>query len=161
MSSEPRAEVTQANGDTRSDADLLRLIARDHERLAPNAYHSAETLRQIADRLAAQPSAEVERMREAVENFAEGLENADYDGVTRGCLNTRQCCSGHECGCFGSTVGQWLAYCLRSILTTPAPSVEPDPLPAPDDAVNEKSPAIETAGLYRSQPKDGPARIAS
>ena len=36
----------------RTDADLLRLIARDHERLAPGAYHSAETLRQIADRLA-------------------------------------------------------------------------------------------------------------
>lgn len=35
----------------RSDADLLRLIAKDHARLAPNAYHSAETLREIAGRL--------------------------------------------------------------------------------------------------------------
>lgn len=40
----------------RSDADLLRLIAQDHARLAPNAYHSAATLLQIADRLSTPPA---------------------------------------------------------------------------------------------------------
>jgi hypothetical protein len=40
----------------RTDAQLLRLIAKDHARLAPNAYHSAETLVQIADRLDAAAS---------------------------------------------------------------------------------------------------------
>jgi hypothetical protein len=50
----------------RTDADLLRLIARDHERLAPNAYHSAETLRQIADRIAI-PSDSTAGLVEALE----------------------------------------------------------------------------------------------
>ena len=35
----------------RTDADLLRLIAKDHQRLAPSAHHSADTLREIADRM--------------------------------------------------------------------------------------------------------------
>lgn len=37
--------------DDRTDAHLLRLIAKDHERLAPNAHHSADCLRQIAARI--------------------------------------------------------------------------------------------------------------
>lgn len=36
----------------RTDAELLRLIAADHQRLAPNAHYSADTLREIADRIA-------------------------------------------------------------------------------------------------------------
>lgn len=45
--------MTDLKIEQRTDSYLLRLIARDHERLAPNAYHSAETLRDIANRLEA------------------------------------------------------------------------------------------------------------
>jgi len=51
----PPASDAAVPAGERTDADLLRLIAKDHERLAPNAYHSADTLRQIADRIAAAP----------------------------------------------------------------------------------------------------------
>jgi hypothetical protein len=53
------ADVTQ-----RTDADLLRLIAADHQRLTPNGHHSADCLRQIADRIAA--STQGSQGREAV-----------------------------------------------------------------------------------------------
>ncbi len=51
----PSTSTRIADGETRTDADMLREIAKDHERLAPNAYHAAETLRQIADRITASP----------------------------------------------------------------------------------------------------------
>lgn len=51
----PASDAPASGADERTDADLLRLIAKDHQRLAPNAYHTAETLRQIADRIAAAP----------------------------------------------------------------------------------------------------------
>ncbi len=54
------------SGEGRSDADLLRLIAKDHARLAPNAYHSAETLVQIADRLDAPKATATASVREAI-----------------------------------------------------------------------------------------------
>jgi len=46
-------QTLPAPGEDRTDAQLLRLIAKDHARLAPNAYHTAETLVQIADRIEA------------------------------------------------------------------------------------------------------------
>jgi len=55
LTATPPASDAAVPAGERTDADLLRLIAKDHERLAPNAYHSADTLRQIADRIAAAP----------------------------------------------------------------------------------------------------------
>jgi hypothetical protein len=64
------------SGEKRSDADLLRLIAKDHARLAPNAYHSAETLVQIADRLDAPKATATASVRE---DWRDDTDNAPYD----------------------------------------------------------------------------------
>ena len=77
---EDNGEVVQADGLGRTDADLLRLIAKDHERLAPNAYHSAETLRQIADRLAGRqsPDSLVEGIQRAIASFEQDPPATDF-----------------------------------------------------------------------------------
>ena len=81
----------------RTDADLLRLIAKDFARLAPNAYHSAETLNQIADRLAASPATttvkvgEVERLRAALRSMLEEFDAEEFgsEGQMRTCADAR------------------------------------------------------------------------
>lgn len=48
-----------------------------------------------------------------IEQFARDLECGDFGNVN-GALNSRMCCNGHMCGCRGSTVGEYLAYELRT-----------------------------------------------
>ena len=57
----------------------------------------------------------MERAAESAEKFAKGLE-ADYDFNVINHLSARLCCNGHDCGCRGSTVGEYLAYELRAAI---------------------------------------------
>lgn len=73
------------SGGKRSDADLLRLIAKDHARLAPNAYHSAETLEQIADRLDAPKAAATASVRDHIAGDGKLVEHLrSYAGTCTG-----------------------------------------------------------------------------
>ncbi|WP_312128116.1 ead/Ea22-like family protein [Brevundimonas sp.] len=59
---------------------------------------------------------EIERLREAIEQFAVALESGASD-QTSFALDQSICCSGHECGCMGSSVGSYLAHCARQAIT--------------------------------------------
>lgn len=59
--------------------------------------------------------AENERLKSDFSKFADALENGEGDDVAFA-LNQKICCNGHECGCMGSSVGSYLAYCARQIL---------------------------------------------
>lgn len=48
-----------------------------------------------------------------IEQFARDLECGDFGNVNDA-LNSRMCCDGQMCGCRGSTVGEYLAYELRT-----------------------------------------------
>lgn len=76
---EDNAADRARDGLGRSDADLLRLIAKDHARLALNAHHSASTLLEIAARLdaATQPPPAHDRMREALADIFEHYSDRD------------------------------------------------------------------------------------
>lgn len=58
-------------------------------------------------------------LREAGEKFAESLEAGGGDS-TEVAINQVLCCSGHDCGCCGSTVGEYLAYELRQAIAAPS-----------------------------------------
>jgi len=49
------------------------------------------------------------------EAFAAALENSDFANVAHE-LNSQMCCNGHMCGCRGSTVGEYLAHELRTLI---------------------------------------------
>lgn len=53
-------------------------------------------------------------MSDAIEQFAQSLERADFSNVADA-LSARMCCDGHMCGCRGSTVGEYLAHELRTL----------------------------------------------
>ena len=59
-----------------------------------------------------QAEARVEELEGAVAVFADNLESAN-DTNAAFALNQRICCTGQDCGCMGSSVGQYLAYYLR------------------------------------------------
>ncbi len=63
------------------------------------------------------PSASVDARGEMVERFASALENADLYNA-REALSMPICCNGKDCGCRGSSVGEYLAYELRTALNT-------------------------------------------
>ena len=73
-----------------TDENLLRLIADDHQRLAPNGYHSADTLRAIAGSLSTLRTNRdaLSRRLEAVEGERDALREAieaedDYYAASR------------------------------------------------------------------------------
>lgn len=55
-----------------------------------------------------------------IEQFAKSLEAATDTNVDRA-LSARMCCDGHHCGCYGATVGEYLAYQLRDACGTHRP----------------------------------------
>jgi hypothetical protein len=57
---------------------------------------------------------------DALEQFASALEH-DFSDNVNFALWQRMCCSGQDCGCMGSTVGQYLAWQLRDTLTKSTP----------------------------------------
>lgn len=57
-----------------------------------------------------------------IEVLLSAVENGKLTNVDRH-LNARMCCDGHMCGCRGSTVGEYLAYELRTALTAAIPAM--------------------------------------
>lgn len=71
------------------------------------------------------------------EQFARDLECGDFGNVS-GALNSRMCCDGQMCGCRGSTVGEYLAYELRTAsvrITGDKDRETPGRAPPPDGPV--------------------------
>lgn len=73
--------------------------------------------------------------RDAVEVFAKSLEGEGLSNV-RFALDQAMCCSGYMCGCRGSTVGEYLAYEARQLLSGE------DTIPAGEEAVAQANGAI-------------------
>ena len=61
-----------------------------------------------------------------VEQFAAQLEAATDSNVDRA-LSARMCCNGQDCGCYGATVGEYLAYLLREACGLHRPFVPAPP----------------------------------
>lgn len=57
-----------------------------------------------------------------IEVLLSAVEKGELTNVDRH-LNARMCCDGHMCGCRGSTVGEYLAYELRTALTASLPAI--------------------------------------
>ncbi len=57
--------------------------------------------------------------REALEQAAKVIETAGLDPNVSNHLDARMCCTGHMCGCQGSTVAEYLAYQLRALKENP------------------------------------------
>lgn len=112
---------------------MLSNIVQAHQLRASAAIQDAQTKRETgwadtSDRAQGMRDAadEIERLdailqlvtpsndalREALEGFAALLESGGDDNTARA-LNERICCSGMDCGCRGSSVGELLAWQLR------------------------------------------------
>lgn len=113
-----KALATPGDAEVRKDAaDLLeryaayvRTVKADDLELHPYLPE----IERVAQALA-QPGAP----QRTIARFAADLENADFANVASA-LNQLMCCNGHMCGCQGYTVGQYLAYELRSALAIPS-----------------------------------------
>lgn len=89
-----------------ADAELLRLIAKDHQRLAPNSYHTAECLREIAARIEAHPPAVETAGVEPVAREYEALIAAGIEDYAARCaLRTDD--DGGFCHAYFYSDGQW------------------------------------------------------
>jgi len=109
-----------AGGDvTHQDVSLGQVVYRDFlagKLDSGGEYEGEECAIEAAARSRRRAEQEAERR---VAAFAVALEAADFSNVS-GALNERMCCTGQECGCMGSTVGQYLAYELREALRAKA-----------------------------------------
>lgn len=102
-----------------TDTDKLKRLAENmigqHSEFWPTAKAKSE-FSLLAPEAILALIAENERLRADFSKFADALEAGEGDDVASA-LNQRICCSGHECGCMGSSVGSYLAYCARQILS--------------------------------------------
>ena len=94
--------------------DAILAMAEERERMREALAMSKRQVSELSEQIK-EMNAERSEKAVKIERFARSVEAGDFANVSAS-LNDRMCCNGIECGCLGSTVGEYLAHELRSAL---------------------------------------------